>query len=225
MIGLSSMVIVTSLVQLSLWLNFHYLNIMMLINKSLSILFNQVINIHVTIISRLSDLLVCMLNLFDLPLMLENLASLFSQKLILLCVDFPELFLLISVEVRLDLEQITVEFQLLLSHIEMILAERFPLVVGISLLLFNLVAIFIKVTLILTMTVVVFELKLVLIVTMLVVNGVMMLTSEMMRLLDVVLRMSPVSIISFIVIVIILVTSVVPRLSMVSVREFVLLVG
>ena len=78
------MVIVTSLVQLSLWLNFHYLNIMMLINKSLSILFNQVINIHVTIISRLSDLLVCMLNLFDLPLMLENLASLFSQKLILL---------------------------------------------------------------------------------------------------------------------------------------------
>ena len=60
---------------------------------------------------------------------------------------------------------------------------------------------------------------------MLVVNGVMMLTSEMMRLLDVVLRMSPVSIISFIVIVIILVTSVVPRLSMVSVREFVLLVG
>ena len=116
MIGLSSMVIVTSLVQLSLWLNFHYLNIMMLINKSLSILFNQVINIHVTIISRLSDLLVCMLNLFDLPLMLENLASLFSQKLILLCVDFPELFLLVSVEVRLDLEQITVEFKLLLSH-------------------------------------------------------------------------------------------------------------
>ena len=67
--------------------------------------------------------------------MLENLASLFSQKLLLLPCKLPVVFLFKCVKVRLHLKQVTVEFKLLRTHVKMLAAELFPFFVSIVLFL------------------------------------------------------------------------------------------
>ena len=66
----------------------------MLIIETMTILLNQVINIFVPFVARLHHLAVSLLDLFDLSLVLKNLALLFPQELLLFPMKFPVLFLL-----------------------------------------------------------------------------------------------------------------------------------
>ena len=116
-------------------------------------------DILVAIIAGLGHLPVGLLNLPRLTLVLEDLASLFSQELLLLLLQLPVLLLHSRFEVWLDFEQITVQFKLLCAHIEVLHAELLPILVSLFLLLLHFMFLLRQVTCVLTETIVIFEVE------------------------------------------------------------------
>ena len=171
----------------ALWLTF----LTMLIVEAVTVLFNQVINVFVSVVAWCHNLFIGLLDLSYFSFVLENLASLFSQELQLFPVELPVLFFFMRVEVWIDLKQVTMQLELLLIHIEVIPAEGLPFVVSISALLFNLMAFLGQITLVLAMAIIVLKLNVIVIVTVFVVNCKVAFASDMMGLLS----MGPVGVI------------------------------
>ena len=118
------------------------------------------INILVSDIAICQNLAVSLLNLSDFSLRLKNLALFVSQLLCLFPLEFPVLFLLMTVEEGLNLKQVTMELKLFRTHVEVIFLEALPLFIGFFALFFNIMYFICQVTLILAMAIIFLKLDL-----------------------------------------------------------------
>ena len=156
---------------------------MVLIIEEAAVLLNKVINVHVSSIARFHHHPVCIFDLSDLTFVLQDLAPLLSQELFLFLRDFPMLFLLMVMEVGLNLEETAMQFELLMAHVEVILAERLPSFVSLALLFRNIFFLFRQVAHVLSVAVIILKLNMVglLIVSIFIIDGVVTLMGDVVH--------------------------------------------
>mmetsp|Transcript_7162 Transcript_7162/g.9991 ORF Transcript_7162/g.9991 Transcript_7162/m.9991 type:complete len:665 (+) Transcript_7162:559-2553(+) len=103
----------------------------------LAALLDDVLNIGVTLISRVHHSLVSLSQLSHLAFVLQDAATLLTHELLLLLLMLPGLFLSTRVEEWLNFVFLVVELELLLTHVGMLDAELGEALIGIHLSLIN----------------------------------------------------------------------------------------
>jgi len=103
----------------------------------LAALLDDVLNIGVTLISRVHHSLVSLSQLSHLAFVLQDAATLLTHELLLLLLMLPGLFLSTRVEEWLNFVSLVVELELLLAHVGMLDVELGEALIGIHLSLIN----------------------------------------------------------------------------------------
>ena len=106
-------------------------------NRRSAELLNLMFNIEVTVVFWIQESLVRLVDFASLALMLQDPASLFSQRLLLLPAQLILLSFSVRVEERLDLVLMVMQIQLLLAHVWVSNLELNELIIAVSLLLLD----------------------------------------------------------------------------------------
>ena len=103
--------------------------LLMIYTRVAALLLDLVINISVTLVLRIHNLLVGLLDFVDLPLVLNELTALLSQRLSRLLIKLPGFLLGMRVEEWLHLVLMMVQLEFLLAHVNVAHSELFKLLI------------------------------------------------------------------------------------------------